>query len=72
MTEDRMPNSSRAHSWWVSVSNAASARTRSQSTARDDWARTGRNCGESLDGPTETVAPARKWLAVSTAAVSLV
>src|SRR5205814_9806139 len=72
MTEDRMPSSSRAYSWWVSVSNAASASTRSHPTARDAWARTGRNCGESLDGPVVTVAPARKCEAVSTAAVSLV
>jgi hypothetical protein len=33
---------------------------------------TGRSCGESLDGPAVTVAPAMKWLVVSTAMVSLV
>jgi hypothetical protein len=33
---------------------------------------TGRNCGESFDGPAETVAPVMRWLAVSKAAVSLV
>ncbi len=33
---------------------------------------TGRSCGESLDGPAVTVAPAMKWLAVSIATVSLV
>jgi hypothetical protein len=33
---------------------------------------TGANCGESLAGPAETVAPARKWLPVSTATVNLV
>lgn len=33
---------------------------------------TGRNCGESLDGPVATVAPAKKWLLVSHATVSLV
>lgn len=40
--------------------------------ARDAWATTGRNCGESLDGPVLTVAPAMKWERVSIAAVSLV
>ena len=33
---------------------------------------TGRNCGTSLAGPRLTLAPARKWLAVSQATVSLV
>jgi hypothetical protein len=33
---------------------------------------TGRNCGASLAGPRLTVAPVRKWLAVSQATVSLV
>ena len=33
---------------------------------------TGRSCGESLDGPVATVAPAKKWLLVSHATVSLV
>ncbi len=45
---------------------------RSHAMARDAWARTGRNCGESLVGPVVTVAPAIKWLAVSQAVVSLV
>lgn len=45
---------------------------RSQVTTRDAWAITGGNCGESLDGPVETRAPARKWVAVSQATVSLV
>jgi hypothetical protein len=33
---------------------------------------TGRNWGESFDGPVATVAPAKKWVSVSHATVSLV
>ena len=72
MTDERMPRLSRAKRWWASESNAASASTRSQRTARAANVITGVNCGESLVGPTVTVAPARKWLAVSQATVSLV
>lgn len=72
MTEDRIPRSSRAYRWWSSLSNAASASTRSQVAARVAWAITGWNWGESLDGPVVTVAPARKWVAVSQATVSSV
>lgn len=72
ITVDRTPRSSRQYRWWSSLSNAASASMRSQVTAREAWAMTGRSCGESLDGPVLTRAPARKWLSVSTATVSLV
>lgn len=72
ITVDRTPRSSRQYRWWSSLSNAASANTRSQVTARDAWAMTGRSCGESSDGPVAAVAPAKKWLSVSQATVSLV
>jgi hypothetical protein len=71
ITEERMLNSSRAGRWCDSESNAASASTRSQAISRDASKRTGVNCGESLAGPTVTVAPAMEWEWVSIAAVSL-
>jgi hypothetical protein len=57
---------------FLGVERGVSARTRSQVTARDAWAMTGRNCGKSFDGPVATVAPARKWVFVSHTTVSLV
>jgi hypothetical protein len=72
MAVARTPSSSRAYRWCSSASNAASASTRSQATTKDAWAIAGRNCGESLGGPVETVALAKKWLPVSHATVSLV
>lgn len=72
MTVALTPRSSRAYRWCSSASNAASARTRSQVTTSDAWAMTRGNWGESLDGPVVAVAPAMKWVRVSTATVSLV
>jgi hypothetical protein len=71
MTDERIPNSSRAWRWCASESNAASASTRSQAISRDANSRTGVNCGESLAGPSVTTAPAMKCERVSNAAVSL-
>ncbi len=72
ITLARMPRSARANRWLCSASNAASASTRSHRTPRRaDASRTGANCGESLDGPRVTVAPAKKWERVSQAVVSL-
>src|SRR5256885_1004838 len=70
MTVERTPRSSRARRWFSSLSKAASPSTRSQPTASDACCRTGRNCGESLPGPTVAVAPVKKWLAVWQATVS--
>ena len=72
MTADRTPRTSRPYRRWPAESNAAPASARSQATARDARARTGRSWGESLDGPVRTRAPARKWLVVSAATASAV
>jgi hypothetical protein len=72
MTVERTPVSSRARRWFSSLSKAASASTRAQFIPSAAWVMAGRNCGESLAGPTLTVAAVKKWLAMSQAEVSLI
>lgn len=73
MTVGRTPSRSRGCAWSPSLPNAASPSIRSQATARAPLNHVRAQLrGAVARPPPVTVAPAKKWLAVSHATVSLV